>query len=465
MELKLFELKKLWGEPIDFESYELNFPIGPVCTDSRNIEKGNFFVPLVGANFDGHDFLYEAFKRGAHAAIVSSENKFKVPQGLLHWIVEDTLKAYQQLALLHRLHLKLPVVAITGSAGKTTTRELIRSVLTPLGSVLASSDNNNNEIGVPLTLLKANSTHSVIVVEMGMRGLGEIKCLSCCTKPDIAVITNIGSAHLGRLGSRALIAKAKCEITACLKPSGFVVIPAGDQLLEEALKVNWKGRVIRVKLQDELSNNLFENSNMHKLPNADLLGHLNLTKNLLTFEGETFELPLDGRHNALNLMLAFAVAKELRVPFDLLKKVSVQLPSGHHRCLKYGRLTVYDETYNSSPEAVQAALESLVRRPGRHFAVIGKMLELGDFSIDLHRKIAEDIVNLGLDGLVVVADGPEAIVMEKAAKSLSRLAIVTTPEQAIEPLKSWLEPGDSLLLKASRGIELERLLPLLPRDI
>ena len=173
--------------------------LGPVCTDSRRLEAGALFVPLVGEQFDGHAFLANAAELGAQAALVAADASYPVPAGLLHWRVDDTTLAYQQLATLHRRQLRAAVVAVTGSAGKTTTRELIRAALVPLGSVQASASNNNNDIGVPLTLLGTDPGHAAVVVEMGMRGPGEIERLSRCAEPDIAVITNIGTAHIGRI--------------------------------------------------------------------------------------------------------------------------------------------------------------------------------------------------------------------------------------------------------------------------
>jgi UDP-N-acetylmuramoyl-tripeptide--D-alanyl-D-alanine ligase len=425
--------------------------VGPICTDSRQLAAGQLFVPLVGERFDGHRFLDQAAALGAQAALVQRERAAAVPPGLLHWLVDDTLAAYQHLGLLHRRSLQAPVVAVTGSAGKTTTRELIRAALASLGPVVASSGNENNDIGVPLTLLKAGSESAAVVVEMGMRGLGEIDRLSRTAEPDVAVITNIGTAHIGRLGSREAIATAKCEITSQLNPAGVVVIPAGDPLLESALAQVWTGSVVRVALQDDPG-----------ASSADLLGDWDDQRPSLLVNGRTLQLPLEGRHNARNLLLAVAVARHLGIALSELEQLTVAVPGGRNRRLQQGGLTVLDETYNASPEAVLAALDLLAAQPGRRFAVLGSMLELGESSVELHRRVAERAVERGLDGLVVVSGGAEAQAMAEAAAALPRLAVVDTPEQAADPLASWLRSGDVVLLKASRGVALERLLPLLP---
>ena len=425
--------------------------VGTICTDSRTLSAGELFVPLVGERFDGHAFLPQAAAVGAQAAVVQRDRRAEVPEGLLHWLVDDTLEAYQQLALLHRQALRCPVVAVTGSAGKTTTRELIRAALQPLGPVQASRGNENNDIGVPLTLLQASDDDRAVVVEMGMRGLGEIERLSRAAAPDVAVVTNIGTAHIGRLGSREAIAQAKLEITAALREDALLVVPAGDPLLEAALARVWSGRVARVALADEQG-----------AGQADWTGEVDLAAGLMTVGGARFRLPLDGRHNARNLLLALAVAEELGVPSSALRELDVAVPGGRNRRLQLGGLTLLDETYNASPEAVLAALDLLAGQPGRRFAVLGTMLELGEQSVALHRQVAERASALELDGLVIVASGPEADAMAKAAAALPRLAVVARPEDAAPALQQWLSAGDVLLLKASRGVALERLIPLLP---
>ncbi|MFO0138137.1 MAG: Mur ligase family protein, partial [Cyanobacteriota bacterium] len=208
MSLPLSQLNALWGPPL--ARVETGNAIERVCTDSRSDLTGALFVPLVGDRFDGHSFLMTALETAGSAVAqqgrITPEMVARAGElGKPLWAVADTQLAYQQLGRLWRRHLGAPVVAVTGSAGKTTTRELIRAVLAPLGPVVSSSGNENNDVGVPLTLLKGDATTAAYVVEMGMRGLGEIERLSLCAEPDVAVITNIGTAHIGRLGSRQAI--------------------------------------------------------------------------------------------------------------------------------------------------------------------------------------------------------------------------------------------------------------------
>jgi UDP-N-acetylmuramoyl-tripeptide--D-alanyl-D-alanine ligase len=477
MSLQPDQLVELWGEPIARDSGWRRQPIAAVGTDSRQNLDGHLYVPLVGERFDGHAFLKDAFAAGALGAVVQRDwldrnalDHLSALGGQPLWPVEDTLLAYQQIGRLWRRSRAIPVVAITGSAGKTTTRELVRSALSCLGPVVASSGNENNDVGVPLTLLRSDDRSAALVVEMGMRGLGEIERLSQCAEPDLAVITNIGTAHIGRLGSREAIATAKCEIVRGLATAGTLVIPAGDPLLESALAGVWSGRVRRVALADE------QPAHPSGLPPADLVGRLEPDRDdgpgmdvaagaPLRIPGwPTLRLPLAGRHNARNLLLALAVAEELGVPTQALTDLRTELPGGRNRRLKLGALTLLDETYNASPEAVLAALDLLAAQPGggRRYAVLGTMLELGERSLELHSQVATRARDLGLDGLVIVAAGTEGEAMRAAAAGLARLARVDQPEQAMEPLNAWLRPGDVVLLKASRGVALERLIPLLP---
>ena len=464
MSLRLAQLQELWGPPatgpLAADQAELTLAPQAICTDSRQLRGDDLFLPLIGEHFDGHGFLAAALEAGAAALVAQAGHLAPAAQASVlaaaaaaHvplWLVPDTLQAYQDLARLWRLQLAAPVVAVTGSAGKTTTRELIRSALAPLGPIWASSGNENNDVGVPLTLLGAGPDQVALVVEMGMRGLGEIERLSRCASPDVAVITNIGTAHIGRLGSREAIATAKCEIVAGLGPDGLVVIPAGDPLLDRALARVWSGRVVRVALQGE----------GHEAA-ADLVGSLDGQGAILELAGVALPVPLEGVHHARNLLLAMAVALELGLEPERWRPLQVDLPGGRSRRLQQNGVLILDETYNASPEAVLAALELLAQQPGRRFAVLGTMLELGDQSLALHRSVAERARQLDLDGLVIVDQGEEGAAMVAAATGLSRLRQVDCPEAAAEPLLQWLQPGDVLLLKASRGVALERLIPLL----
>ena len=459
MSVKFRQLVEIWGKPNFSSELDLEMIIGSVCTDSRRLIPGDFFLPIVGDTYNGHLFLEFAYKSGAQATVISKKYQEHIPKGFPHWIVEDTVKAFQQIALIHRSNLNIQIIAITGSVGKTTTRELIRSSLMSLGEILATSQNHNNDIGVPMTLLQGKPIHVAGVIEMGMRGLGEIERLSFCSRPNVAVITKLGTAHLGLLGSRENIAKAKCEITTFLNPEGVVVIPAGDFLLEKTLAKYWNGRVIRVALNSDLfDKDLSGNRSLF----PDLVGDPNFEQKIIKVDSETYQLPLEGKHNARNFLLALAVAKEYDVPLTKLKNLKVEIPRGRNNFIRINQINVIDETYNSSPESVEAALELLVSKKGRHFAVLGQMLELGEESIALHCEMVWKAEKFGLEGLIMILDGKESSsILNLPLRKLKKFKVVSTIEGASEILKTWLIAEDNLLLKGSRAVGLENLISLL----
>jgi len=442
MDITFKDLIELWGKPDNQKEIDLNLPIGRISTDSRTIEKGDFFVPLVGNKFDGHDYLDIAFDLGIQAAIVSEKYNGLVPTDLPHWVVPDTLYAYQQIALLHRRNLSLPVVAVTGSVGKTTTREMIRAILSPLGEIVSSRGNENNDVGVPKTLLSGSERDAAFVLEMGMRGFGQIERLSWVAEPDIAVITNVGQAHIGILGSRENIAKAKSEITSNLKPDGVVIIPFGDNLLEKALLEKWSGRIVRVAIEGFSLNWLGCEDDYVAIKDIvpDYISQIDMQNNIISFEGIKLKLPLEGRHNAMNFLMALTVATELGLSIKNLNKLNINMPMGRNRLVDCGQFLVLDETYNASPESVIASLELLVSKPGRHFAVLGTMLELGSESILLHQKVLKKAIELGLTGIVFVSCGEESNIIKKTIKELPNHDVVSTPKDAAMSLLSWLSP-------------------------
>ncbi len=463
MNITFKDLIKIWGKPFNKEKIDVDFAVPRISTDSRTIEKGDFFIPLVGNRFDGHDYLDMACEIGIQAAIVSEKFNGLVPAGLVHWVVPDTLYAYQQIALLHRRNLNLPVIAVTGSVGKTTTRELIRAILSSFGKVVSSKGNENNDVGVPKTLLRGSEKDAAFVIEMGMRGLGHIERLSRVAEPDIAVITNIGHAHIGILGNRENIAKAKSEITSNLRSDGVVIIPFGDLLLEKALAERWSGRIVRVAIDGSPINWRVcnEDNTAIKDVEPDYISKIDMQNNIISFEGSEFKLPLEGRHNALNFLIALTVATELGVSVKHLDQSKINMPTGRNRLVNCGQFLILDETYNASPESVIASLELLVSKPGRHFAVLGTMLELGSESIRLHQKVFQKAVDLGLNGIVFVSCSEEFNAVEKIISQLPYHDLVKTPQNAAISLLPWLVPGDNILIKGSRKLELEKILPLL----
>lgn len=316
-----------------------------VSTDTRLIQANHIFLALRGERFDGHQFAEQALALGAIGVI--GQVPMNLPGAQL--LVEDTLAAYQNIARWWRQTLGLPIVAITGSVGKTTTKELIAAALSTQGHVLKTQANYNNEIGVPKTLLALDDTHQYGVIEMGMRAKGEIALLTQIAQPDIGVITNVGTAHIGRLGSEQAIADAKCELLTELAPTGVAILNHDNQRLMNTAKGVWSGKQITFGLTG-----------------GDIQGHL-LAPDQLEVKGVTLPLPLPGKHNALNLLAVIAVMEALDLDWHHLQQgLTVDLPGGRaNRLTLPNDIVILDETYNAGVESMRAALHLLKEAPGK----------------------------------------------------------------------------------------------------
>ncbi len=415
--------------------------VSGINTDSRSIESGQAFLALKGDNFNGHDFIDMAIARGAATLIIDQPVSVNSSSNIPVFLVQNTLETYQQLAHWWRNQFTIPVIAITGSVGKTTTKELIASVLATRGKVHKTLANYNNEIGVPKTLLELDETHDSAVIEMGMRGRGEIALLAQIAQPTIAVITNVGTAHIGRLGSEAAIAESKGELLAESPSSSIAVLNYDHPLLTETAKRVWQGETIT-----------------YGFSGGDIVGEL-LDLTTLRVNGLDFNLPLSGRHHALNFMAALAVAKILGIDWTSLQEgIKVNLPSG--RAKRYQLepdILLLDETYNAGLESMLAALDLLKATPGqRHLAVLGTMKELGSFSEQLHRQVGERVQKLGIDRLFVLVDDPEAKFIAEAATAVD-CECFQTHADLINRLKEVIDFGDRILCKASHSVGLNRV--------
>jgi UDP-N-acetylmuramoyl-tripeptide--D-alanyl-D-alanine ligase len=408
-----------------------------IITDSRSVGSGQLFVALRGEKFDGHDYVAGAIDQGAVAAIV--DEKFDA-RDLPVIVVADTLKAYQTIGRWWRRKFDIPVIAITGSVGKTTTKELIAATLSHYGKVLKTQANFNNEIGVPKTLLELRSDHDFAVIEMGMRGRGQIAELAEIAEPTIGLICTVGTAHIELLGSREAIAQAKCELFAEMSQESTAIFNADNALLVETTKQVWQGKSLS-----------------YGFTQGDLQG--TVRGEVMTIGDQSFPLPLPGEHNAINYLGSFAVLQTLglsREPF--LAGLEVDLPGG--RAKRYelaGDVVLLDETYNAGLESMLAALTLLSQTPGkRRIAVLGTMKELGDYSIEFHEQVGDRVKELQFDQLLVLADPAEAEALTSHARSVPSETF-TTHEQVIARLKEILKPGDRVLFKASRSVGLDRV--------
>lgn len=408
-----------------------------LTTDTRAIQLGELFLALRGESFDGHRFVAQAIATGAIAAIVDQPIEADVPQ----IVVKNTLKAYQTLGQWWREQFSIPVIAITGSVGKTTTKELVAAALSTAGSVLKTEANFNNEIGVPKTLLNLTADHDFAVIEMGMRGPGEIEELTHIAQPTIGLITNVGTAHIGRLGSREAIARAKCELLATLPSDSVAILNAENPLLLETAKTVWTGRTIT-----------------YGLTTGDLRGAL-IDGNIIEIEGIHYPLPLPGEHNALNFLAVIAILRTLKLDDAPLRKgITVNLPEGRaQQCTLPNDIVLLDETYNAGAESMAAALKLLAQTPGtRRIAVLGPMKELGDYSEELHRQVGEQVEALKIDVLYILDTGAEGTAIAQGVTTVPTQQF-DTHDALVEHLLNGVKQGDRILFKASHAVGLDRV--------
>ncbi|MGK7924833.1 MAG: UDP-N-acetylmuramoyl-tripeptide--D-alanyl-D-alanine ligase [Spirulina sp.] len=412
-----------------------------INTDTRTLQPGEAFLALQGETFDGHHFLAAAVEKGAKALIIAKQPPMTLPETIPQFWVEDTLRAYQKIGNWWRDRFEIPIVGITGSVGKTTTKELISAVLATRGKVLKTQKNYNNEIGVPKTLLELSENDDYAVIEMAMRGAGQIAELTEIARPTVGVITNVGTAHIGLLGSREAIAKAKCELLATMPDNSIAILNADNELLLKTAAEVWQGETMTYGLEK-----------------GDLRGELR-DRETLRVEGKDFPLPLLGSHNASNYLAALAVAKVLDLDWQpLLSGISVELPKGRAKCYQIGKdITLLDETYNAGFESMVAALHLLKETPAqRHIAVLGTMKELGNKSAELHQKVGEIAKELQLDRVLILADDRQAEAIAIGFDG-TPTACFTTHEEVIAELKKIARSGDCLLFKASNSVGLNRV--------
>ena len=422
-----------------------------ISLDSRTILNQDLFIAIKGTNFDGHDFLKEVIKKGGKAVVIKDGMQHLLPNAFPFWTVPDTLEAFQKLALFKRRKLNIPVVGITGSVGKTTTKEMMGEVLKQLGKIKLTKLNFNNEIGVGLTILDSDSKDKILILEMGMRGLGQIENLSKFSEPDIAVITNIGSSHIGILGSKEKITYAKCEITKHLNPKGVVIIPANDLFLEETLKKNWNGRVIKVELLDI-------NQKVQNINKNNLQGFFSRSSNSIIIEDKIFEISFRGFHNAFNFLLVYAVAKEFGIEFKNTNKFNFVSLNGRNKILKLKKTTIFDETYNASPESVKACINNLLDSPNNHFLIFGSMQELGSESKKYHKDIFDFINRSDIKKCIFICDRNDEIYYADYLKKSTKFLFFNEINKVGETINKYTKSGDFILIKGSRNWKLEKII-------
>ena len=418
--------------------------------DSRTIAPGDVFFAIRGDRFDGHAFVKAAVERGALAAVVS---KAVEERPLLR--VADTLEALQRLAYWARRRWMKPVVAITGSAGKTSTKDIVSELLGARLRVAKTIGNLNNHLGVPLTLLRIPDDAEVAAVEMGMNHAGEIRRLATLAEPAIGVVTNVGYAHVESFDSIEGVAAAKRELIESLPSEGVAILNADDALVREFRRVH-SGRTLTYGIAGD----------------ADIRAdELDARSDgaAFTVQGVRFESRLAGRHNVSNVLAGIAVASLFGIPFSELTAIVAALAPGKMRGARsYWRgVTILNDSYNSNPEAACRMIDVLRAEPAaRRIAVLGEMLELGSMSETLHRQVGRYAAHAGIDALVGIRGAAAFLVREakRAGMSGSRVFFFDDSESAGEFLREWVQPGDAILFKGSRGTQVEKALATMEKE-
>ncbi|MBU9720961.1 MULTISPECIES: UDP-N-acetylmuramoyl-tripeptide--D-alanyl-D-alanine ligase [Bacillaceae] len=422
-----------------------------VSTDTRTIKPGNLYIPIVGENFNGHDFVESAISSGATGALWG-KNQPNPPDNVPLILVEDTLLALQELSKKYLASIPAKVVGITGSNGKTTTKDMVTSVLGTAFKVQKTEGNYNNHIGLPLTILSLEEDTEVAVLEMGMSGRGEIELLSNIAKPDAAIITNIGESHLQDLGSREGISEAKFEITTGLKEGGAFVIHGNEPLLTEKV-VDSPFNVITFGSSD--TNDYYPKEIVQKSDGTYF--------KINEANGTEFFIPVLGKHNINNALSAIAVAQQFTVSVENIKKglESIKI-TGMRTELLQGKngVAVINDAYNASPTSMRAAIELLqdLKDYGKKIVVLGDMLELGENEDIFHFEVGKGIdpekisyvFTYGELGLKI-AEGAREIFSEE------HVLAYTDKQELIDKLKSVVAEGDIVLVKGSRGMKLEEV--------
>ena len=429
---------------VDYSGQDVVF--SGVSTDTRSLSKGNLFVALQGPNFDGHDYLRRAAELGAAAAATSKA----VDAALPRLQVADTRMALGQLARHWRQRFTLPVVAVTGSNGKTTVKEMLASILGQCGPTLATAGNFNNDIGLPHTLFRLQQEHQFAVLELGANHPGEIACLAQLALPDIAIVNNAGPAHLEGFGSLAGVAQAKGELFAALPAKGIAIINADDPFAAVWRRIAAPRQVIDFGMQHsaEISAQWQNGLTVSRLQIATPIGQISTILNV------------PGRHNVMNALAACAAAVALNIDKEIIAtglaafqpvKGRLQVQPGIHGS------RLIDDTYNANPASLQVALDVLAQQPGTRWLALGDMGELGESSVEMHAQVAAAARVAGVERIFVIGE----LAQLAAAEFGSGAVVCGDMDELIAVIRQNLHPKVTVLVKGSRLMRMERLVAAL----
>ncbi|MDQ3198941.1 MAG: UDP-N-acetylmuramoyl-tripeptide--D-alanyl-D-alanine ligase [Verrucomicrobiota bacterium] len=425
--------------------------VSRLSTDSRSTQPGDLFVALAGDNFDGHKFVNDAFLRGAAGVVVEKKWSGKTPPDFALLRVTDTLAAYQQIAAQYRRSLGLKVVAITGSNGKTSTKDFTASVLGHRFQVTKTEGNFNNHIGLPRTMLEASAEDEIGVWEIAMNHPGEIAPLAKLAQPDIAIITNVGIAHLEFMGTRAAIAQEKGELAAAISVQGTVILNRDDEFAD-TIAPRTAGRVIFAGI---------ERGDVQARDIVQTAGGAEFTVTEGAHRCHTV-LPVPGRHMVLNALLAIAAGRLFGLSLEECAAGLAAAPVTKARLqIKNIRgVQFIDDSYNANPDSTKAALRTLaeLETDGQRIAILGQMAELGVESGQGHREVGEVAASLGIDRLIALGEGSAEIAKAAQAHGLTNSSTVASAAAVADLLAEIARPGDLVLIKGSRAARTELVL-------
>ncbi|WP_316637322.1 UDP-N-acetylmuramoyl-tripeptide--D-alanyl-D-alanine ligase [uncultured Ruminococcus sp.] len=427
--------------------------ITSIVTDSRKAGEGSLFAAIKGARVDGHRFIPAVAEQGA--VCVLCEEKPDIDINYIR--VDSTLVALKGIAEYYRSLFTIPFIGITGSVGKTSTKEFISAVLAQKYNVHKTGGNFNNELGVPITLFGLEEEHEVAVIEMGISGFGEMTRLSKMVKPDISVITNIGYCHLENLGDRDGVLRAKTEMFRYLKKDGVIILCHDDDKLRTVTDYHGIRPIFYGTGNDEYRAENITEKGLDGI-GCTLIHHARMDDSVEDVRIDV-TIPTMGRHNVLNALCAMAVGTQLGLSADEIKRglESFENVGSRNHIIKTDTLTIIDDCYNANPTSTKAGLDTLSKLGGRRIAILGDMKELGKDELTLHREVGAYAKEVGIDMLVAV--GP---LSEATAEGYGEGAYyAATVERCIDRIKRYLRPGDTILVKASHSMQFERIVEAL----
>lgn len=439
------------GQIKNSEGYDISREVTCVEIDSRKIQPGGVFIATKGEKVDGHTFVESVFEKGAVCAIVEKEGNYPIP----YIVVEDSFDALKKIAGFYRQNLDIPVVGITGSVGKTSTKEFIATVLSEKFCVLKTMGNYNNEVGMPLTILSIRPEHEIAVVEMGISHFGEMERLASISRPDTCVITNIGQCHLENLIDTDGVLKEKTQMLRFMNTRGNVVLNGDDDKLGE----------VKAPFETKLFHYGFESGNDITPVEIEEKGFKG-TRVTLEVEQNNAQalvleanIPLPGRHMVYNAMAAVRIGLIYGMNTEEIVKgiEAMKATDGRSHVMSVGEYTVIDDCYNANPVSMKAAIDLLKSTEGRKVAILGDMFELGQREESMHEEVGRYAAENGID--VIITIGKLSSNMYKGAQTgNSPVYYFETKEEAVEELKEILKPNDTVLVKASHGMQLDAII-------